>query len=385
MDPKADLHISRLDIEQVAHQEHPVVFSFVDAAGDPAPVPAGAWTCHHGTGMATTTALVKVGDTLVLTIPADETWQAIQQQRYRIRRDGLDVIGGSIVAAKPQTTPGAAEVTVTLGSGDTVQVTITGGGGGEGTTDHRALTERDAADQHPMSAITGLTSALAGKEPTGTAAGLISALTPGDIGAVADDDERLDDARTPTAHTHAQADVTGLSTTLAAKADLVGGVVPTSQIPALATVEVYTVEDEDEMLALVCQRGDVAIRLDEEQAYILAGDDPSDLGDWTVLPSPSAPVTTVNGQIGTVVLGAGDVGAAAASHTHTSGQVSGLATVATTGAYSDLSGRPSIPSTAAAVGAVAAGTGVARIEAVTQDDYDLLTPVATTLYVIVED
>lgn len=30
------------------------------------------------------------------------------------------------------------------------------GGGGGGTTDHRALSNRDAADQHPMSAITGL-------------------------------------------------------------------------------------------------------------------------------------------------------------------------------------------------------------------------------------
>lgn len=37
-----------------------------------------------------------------------------------------------------------------------------GGGGGGGTTDHRALTNRDAADQHPMSAITGLADALGG-------------------------------------------------------------------------------------------------------------------------------------------------------------------------------------------------------------------------------
>ena len=35
---------------------------------------------------------------------------------------------------------------------------------------------------------------------------------------------------------------------------------------------------------------------------------------------------------------------AAAGHTHTAGEVSGLAAVATSGAYSDLSGTPSIPS-----------------------------------------
>lgn len=42
-----------------------------------------------------------------------------------------------------------------------------GGGGVGGTNDHRELTNRDAADQHPMSAITGLASALEGKQPAG--------------------------------------------------------------------------------------------------------------------------------------------------------------------------------------------------------------------------
>lgn len=36
-----------------------------------------------------------------------------------------------------------------------------------GTSDHTKLENRDADDQHPMSAITGLTDALAGKQPTG--------------------------------------------------------------------------------------------------------------------------------------------------------------------------------------------------------------------------
>lgn len=40
--------------------------------------------------------------------------------------------------------------------------------GGGGTSDHSKLSNRDAADQHPMSAITGLADALAGKQPTGT-------------------------------------------------------------------------------------------------------------------------------------------------------------------------------------------------------------------------
>ena len=45
------------------------------------------------------------------------------------------------------------------------EVKETGGGGG--TADHSKLKNRDAADQHPMSAITGLEQALDGKQPTG--------------------------------------------------------------------------------------------------------------------------------------------------------------------------------------------------------------------------
>ena len=41
-------------------------------------------------------------------------------------------------------------------------------GGGGGTSDHSKLKNRYADDQHPMSAITGLADALAGKQPTGS-------------------------------------------------------------------------------------------------------------------------------------------------------------------------------------------------------------------------
>lgn len=39
--------------------------------------------------------------------------------------------------------------------------------GGSGTSDHTQLSNRDAGDQHPISAITGLEEALDGKQPTG--------------------------------------------------------------------------------------------------------------------------------------------------------------------------------------------------------------------------
>lgn len=62
----------------------------------------------------------------------------------------------------------------------TVKVTTGSGGGGGGVTDHNALTGRSDPDQHPIGAVTGLQGALDGK--------------------VATSDQRLSDARTPTAH-----------------------------------------------------------------------------------------------------------------------------------------------------------------------------------------
>ena len=69
---------------------------------------------------------------------------------------------------------------------DSVTITSTGGGGG-GTTSHTDLTNRDAADQHPISAITGLQTALDGKSNIG--------------------------------HSHVISDVSGLQTALDSKAN----------------------------------------------------------------------------------------------------------------------------------------------------------------------
>ena len=53
-------------------------------------------------------------------------------------------------------------------SGAYTDTGVSYGTGGGGTSDHEKLTGRDKADQHPISAITGLEDALAGKQPTGT-------------------------------------------------------------------------------------------------------------------------------------------------------------------------------------------------------------------------
>jgi hypothetical protein len=100
---------------------------------------------------------------------------------------------------------------------------------------------------------------------------------------------------------------TAQATVNAAKADLVGGLVPTSQIPALALNTSFTVASQAAMLALTTtqvQPGDLAIRTDGAGTFILTATDPSQLGNWVRLNAPTDAVTTVNGQQGTVVLGA---------------------------------------------------------------------------------
>lgn len=104
-------------------------------------------------------------------------------------------------------------------------------------------------------------------------------------------------------------------TLLSNKADLVGGLVPTSQIPAIAVTEYLgAAANQAAMLALVGQKGDFCTRTDTGTNWVITGNDPTQLADWTQLSYPTAPVTSVNSQTGAVVLNAGDVGAAPVSH-----------------------------------------------------------------------
>lgn len=115
-----------------------------------------------------------------------------------------------------------------------------------------------------------------------------------------------------------QSQVAGLTTDLSNKADLVGGVIPSSQIPSVAITEFLgAVASEVAMTALSGQEGDWCIRTDSQMAYFLVGADPTNAANWTAIPHPSSPVLTVNGQTGAVVLGASDVNAQASDATLT--------------------------------------------------------------------
>ncbi len=100
-----------------------------------------------------------------------------------------------------------------------------------------------------------------------------------------------------------------LTSGLAAKADLVDSVVPTSQIPAIALVQYLgSVANQSAMLALRGQGGDWCIRTDGQASeWVIVANDGASLADWVQLPTSAAGVSSINGQTGVVTLGTGDL------------------------------------------------------------------------------
>ena len=132
-----------------------------------------------------------------------------------------------------------------------------------------------------------------------------------------------DAAQAQAAATSAQASATAAASSaataaagLASKADLVGGVLATSQLPALAiTSFLGVVASESAMLALHGQLGDFCTRSDTSGMYVVTGDDSTKITSWTEISYPPAPVTSVNGQTGGVVIGKSDLGLGSVDNT----------------------------------------------------------------------
>jgi len=86
------------------------------------------------------------------------------------------------------------------------------------------------------------------------------------------------------------------------------GTLPSSVIPPIAITSTYVVSSEIEQLALTTQEGDVVVRTDETKTYIKNAGSAGDMTDFIELQTPSSTsVTSVNSEVGTVILTTGDI------------------------------------------------------------------------------
>ena len=121
----------------------------------------------------------------------------------------------------------------------------------------------------------------------------------------------INDSATTTTSTWSSSKI---NTSLSGKADLVGGLVPTAQLPPLAINETFTVASQTAMLALTAQRGDIAIRTDNGRTYVLSTDAQATLADWKEVLA-SGQVQSVAGKTGVVSLVKADVGLGSVDNT----------------------------------------------------------------------
>lgn len=151
---------------------------------------------------------------------------------------------------------------------------------------------------------------------------------------------------------------TAATAALAGKADLVGGLVPTAQLPPQALgVDTYVVASQAAMLALSAIRGDVAVRTDENKTYRLSTNSPSTLVDWIEIPAAGA-VTSVAGKTGTVVLAKGDVGLGAVDNTADSAKPVSTAQAAALAGKADTGHTHTIGSLSGSLATAQLGSGV---------------------------
>ncbi len=86
--------------------------------------------------------------------------------------------------------------------------------------------------------------------------------------------------------------------------------VPSNQLPAISVTEVYVVNSKSDLTALNANQGDVGVVNDGSSttSYILTTDDASNIDNWQEM-NDTAPVKSVNDQVGDVNLTASDVNA----------------------------------------------------------------------------
>ncbi|WP_420239267.1 hypothetical protein ACOBR2_06725 [Telmatobacter bradus] len=81
-----------------------------------------------------------------------------------------------------------------------------------------------------------------------------------------------------------------------------GGILSTSEIPPITIDDVYTVASQAAMLLLDADQGDICVRTDLSESFILSQTPATTLANWVELLAPPASVLSVNGQTGAVAL-----------------------------------------------------------------------------------
>lgn len=84
--------------------------------------------------------------------------------------------------------------------------------------------------------------------------------------------------------------------------------IPSVYLPPLAIKDSFPVASQAAMLALVAEKGDLAIRSDLSKTFILRAEPASTLANWLELATPTDAVRSVAGKTGVVTLSRGDVG-----------------------------------------------------------------------------
>lgn len=171
---------------------------------------------------------------------------------------------------------------------------------------------------HEMSGVDGLTAALAAKADTTTMTGLLAAkaaLTDLVNGLLlkADADATATAINAILASLQTKSNAATVTAALALKADLINGLIPTSQLPVTVLLESRgAVANEAEMLTKRGDFGTLVLRADTGIFWAINGSgDGSLLSHWTALSgaAPSSGIQMINNQPGPiVVLGKADVG-----------------------------------------------------------------------------
>lgn len=147
----------------------------------------------------------------------------------------------------------------------------------------------------------------------------------------------LGQPRTPSVHGHAIADVSGLQTALSAKADLVSGLVPASQLPSF--VDDVLEYANFTAFPVIGEPGKLYVSLATGRVYRWAGS-----AYIEIIGSPGSTDSIAEGSVNLFFTDARGQTSAASWWAGSAAKIKldGLSTVATSGAYGDLSGRPDL-------------------------------------------